>query len=363
MRIPFVRLLKFLILGIILSGPVSCSKRDQPGQASLAGIESFSLFPGKDILNMDQSRHWISVRVPDSVHSGASLAAGFTLTTGAVLSLDGLNQQSGITRNDFENDLHYTVTSSDRRIEQGWTVQAFNNDYSLSWGLGHFINNYASNEKSYNWYIDQATSGNFAAVNCGPASVTMAIKWADPDFTKTALDARMTYEVSGGWWFTNDIDAYLTDNQITHAIVALTDNADSTAAILKQELMSQQIIILCLDMNHVRASADVNYRTDKFYTTTPDWGHFIVLKGFKISDGELFFETYDPFSFGLLNDDNTLKGMNRYYRFEDLAAACLPWWNYAFIIAKKGETLSLDAANRKLNAEQIPAAHSATRIF
>jgi hypothetical protein len=191
----------------------------------------------------------------------------------------------------------------------------------------------------------------------------MAIKWADPDFTKTALDARMTYEVSGGWWFTNDIDAYLTDNQITHAIVALTDQADSTAAILKQELLNQQIIILCLDMNHVRASADVNYRADKFYTTTPDWGHFIVLKGFKITDGELFFEVYDPFSFGLSNEDNTLKGMNRYYRFEDLAAACLPWWNYAFVIAKKGENLSLDAVSRKLNPAHVPAAHSATRIF
>ena len=363
MRLPLFNLMKFLILVIILSGPVSCSKKDQPGVASLAGLQSFSLFPGRDISNIDQARHWISVRVPDSVLSGTALAASFTLTTGAVLSANGLNQQSGITKNNFESDLHYTVTSSDRRMEQDWTVQVFNNDYSLSWGLGHFVNSYTSNERSYDWYIDQSTSGNFAAVNCGPASVTMAIKWADPDFTKTALDARMAYEGSGGWWFTSDIDAYLTDNHITHAIVALTDHADSTAAILKRQLMNQQIIILCLDMNHVRASADADYRTDKFYTTTPDWGHFIVLKGFKITDGELFFEAYDPFSFGLTNDDNTLKGMNRYYRFEDLAAACLPWWNYAFVIAKKGEDLSLEAVGRKLNATRVPAAHSATRIF
>jgi hypothetical protein len=191
----------------------------------------------------------------------------------------------------------------------------------------------------------------------------MAIKWADPDFTKTALDARMTYEVSGGWWFTGDIDSYLTDNQVSHSIIALTDHADSTAVILKQQLMNQQIIILCLDMNHVRATMDPMYRTDKFYTTTPAWGHFIVLKGYKIADGELFFEAYDPYSFGLENDDNSLKGINRYYRFEDLAAACLPWWNYAFVIAKKGATLSLDAVNRKLNPAHVPTAHSATRIF
>ncbi len=363
MRFRSFKIIQFLFIWFLLSGSISCSKKDQPASVSVASIQNFSLFPGKDIASMDLSRHWISVRVPDTVLSGTALAASFTITTGASLSVNGLIQQSGITKNDFGNDLHYTLISSDGHNEQDWTVQAFNNDYSLSWGLGHFINSYTSNDRNYNWYIDQSTSGNFAGVNCGPASVTMAIKWADPDFTKTALDARMTYEVSGGWWFTSDIDSYLTDNQITHAIIALTDHADSTAAILKQQLMNQQIIILCLDMNHVRSTTETSYRTDKFYATTPDWGHFIVLKGYKTADGELFFEAYDPYSFGLKNDDNTLKGMNRYYRFEDLAAACLPWWNYAFVIAKKGATLSLDAVNRTLNPAHVPAAHSATRIF
>jgi hypothetical protein len=232
-----------------------------------------------------------------------------------------------------------------------------------SWGLGHFINRSLSENRIYNWYIDQSTSGNFAGVNCGPASVTMAIKWADSSFTKTVLDARMTYEVSGGWWYTNDIDAYLSDNHITHAIVALTNRADSISEILKQQLDNRQIIILCLDMNHIRPVAEAELRIDKFYPTTPDWGHFIVLKGYKITDGELFFESYDPFSFGLMNDDNTLKGMNRYYRYEDLAATCLPWWNYAFVIAKKGESLSMDAVNRKLNPLQVPVAHSRATNF
>jgi hypothetical protein len=363
MRFRSFNIIQFLLLGFFLSGPISCSKKDQPASGSPASIRNFSLFPGKDISNVDLSRHWISVRVPDTVLTGSALAAIFTITTGASLSVNDQIQQSGITKNNFENDLHYTLTPSDKHGNQDWTVQASNSDYSLSWGLGHFINGYGSNEKNYDWYIDQSTSGNFANLNCGPASVTMAIKWANPDFTKTALDARMTYEVSGGWWYTNDIDSYLTDNDITHAIVALTDQADGTSAILKRQLMNQQIIILCLDMNYVRATTDGMYRTDKFYATTPAWGHFIVLKGYKMADGELFFEVYDPYSFGLKNDDNTLKGMNRYYRFEDLAAACLSWWNYAFVIAKKGANLSLDAVTRKLDPAHVPAAHSATRIF
>jgi len=363
MRFRSSGIIQFLLIWILLSGPISCSKKEQPAPASVTGIQYYSLFPGKDITVMDLTKHSISVRVPDSILSGITLAANFTITTGAILSVGEQVQQSGITKNNFENDLHYTLTAADRHTEQGWTVQASNNDYSLSWGLGHFINSYGSNDKNYNWYIDQSTSGNFASVNCGPASVTMAIKWADPDFAKTALDARMTYEASGGWWYTNDVDSYLTDNKIKHAIVALTDQADNTAAILKRQLINQQIIILCLDMNRVRATADTLYRTDKFYATTPAWGHFIVLKGYKITDGELYFEAYDPYSFGRKNDDNTLKGMNRYYRFEDLAAACLQWWNYAFVIAKKGGTLSLDAESRKLNPAHVPAAHSAASIF
>lgn|GEM_PF-448708 len=345
----------------LISGFASCSKKDQTVPS--LSIQNFSLFPGKDITNLDPSKHFITVRVPDSVLSGKDLIASFTVTPGASMALDGLGQQSGSTKNDFGNDLHYTLIAADQRNKQDWIVRAANNDYSVSWGLGHFISSSATDERNYNWYIDQSTSGNFAGINCGPASVTMAIKWADADFTKTALDARMKYEVSGGWWFTGDIEAYLSDNLIPHAIVALTDRSDSTSAILKQELDNHQIIILCLDMNRVRAVSEDGYRIDKFYPTTPNWGHFIVLKGYKITDGELFFEAYDPFSFGLINDDNTLKGMDRCYRYEDLAAACLTWWNYAFVIAKKGENLSLDAVNRKLNPAHVPVAHSTANFY
>jgi len=349
-----------LFAWILISSLASCSKKDQTVPSP--GIQNFSLFPGRDITNLDPAKHFISIRVPDSVLSGKDLIASFTVTAGASLAINGKSQQSGSTKNDFDNDLNYTLVSADQRDKQDWTVRAANNDYSVSWGLGHFISSSSTNERSYNWYIDQSTSGNFAGINCGPASVTMAIKWADADFTKTALDARMTYEVSGGWWFTNDIDAYLNDNLIPHAIVALTDRSDSTSVILKQELDNHQIIILCLDMNYVRSVSEAGYRIDKFYPTTPSWGHFIVLKGYKITDGELFFEAYDPFSFGLMNDDNTLKGLNRCYRYEDLAAATLNWWNFAFVIARKGENLSLDAVNRKLNPALVPVAHSTAKF-
>ena len=132
--------------------------------------------------------------------------------------------------------MNYTVTAADSIVSKTGSCRLtimiipFPGDWViLSITIG--------NDKSYNWYIDQSTSGNFASVNCGPASVTMAIKWADPAFTKTALDARMTYEVSGGWWFTNDIDAYLNDNNITMPLLA-DDQCRQTPAILKHQLES-----------------------------------------------------------------------------------------------------------------------------
>jgi hypothetical protein len=77
---------------------------------------------------------------------------------------------------------------------------------------------------------------------------------------------------------------------ITHAIIGLHANADSTKYILTHQLDHNQIIILCLDMDHVRSASNTDFHSDKFYPTTPDWGHFIVLKGYRVVDGELFFE-------------------------------------------------------------------------
>ena len=45
-----------------------------------------------------------------------------------------------------------------------------------TYGLGKVLENYCSNNVSYNWYYDQMNSGTYSSVNCGPTSVTMAMK-------------------------------------------------------------------------------------------------------------------------------------------------------------------------------------------
>jgi hypothetical protein len=349
---------------LLTLGLFSCSKKDQVVTNSATGILTYSLFPGQDKTTINSSGHLISVRVPDSVSSGLNLIATFSVSPGAKAYVDSIYQESGISSNNFENDVEYSVLGGDQSTIQDWKVQATNNDYSIPWGLGHIIKNSSSEDRTYNWYIDQGTSGNDARINCGPASVTMAIKWSDSSFTKTAADARAMYEEGDGWWFTTDIDNYLTNYSIPHAIIGLSDTASVTQAIWTRQLDHQQIIIICLDMNYVRASQVETYRADKFYPTSPGWGHFIVLKGYKKVDGEVFLEAYDPYSFGDVNsDDKSLKGINRFYRAEDLAAATRNWWGFSFVIAKKGDPVNLDAMSRKLNISQVPVAHSSNRNF
>jgi len=95
------------------------------------------------------------------------LKSVFALSPGSIVQVNGLEQESGVTVNDFEQDVRYTVFATDHRTRQDRTIQASNNMYTVSWGPGHFINCSFSEVRNYNWYIDQGTSGDFAGINCG----------------------------------------------------------------------------------------------------------------------------------------------------------------------------------------------------
>jgi len=332
---------------------VDCSKKDRSGLSSSADILGYSINAGGDSTGIMPLRQRVVVRLADSVSGGENLSSDFTLSPGAQAAVGSVAQISGITTNNFETDVDFTVTAADQITKEDWVIQATNNDYSIDWGLGHFVNNSISHDKDYEWYLDQMNTGVYASVNCGPTAVTMAIKWADPAFTKTPLDARAVYEPGGGWWSTDDVDKYLTDNNIPHSIIPLSNQASITGQLIAHQLDNNQILMMCIDMNDVRTSSSADYRVDKFYATSPNWGHFYVVKGYKIVDHELMFQVYDPNSWGLTNNDQTLKGRNRFYRYEDVAASCLSWFNYAFVIAQKGQAVDPDAVHRAVDPSTI----------
>lgn len=219
--------------------------------------------------------------------------------------------------------------------------------------IGTDITEGISNNVDYDWYIDQCDTGYYSDINCGPSSTTMAIKWAKPDYTGTAEDAR-EYYLPGldGWWSTGTIYEYLGLNDVKRKYIDF-----KSAETLAEALSTGSIAILCLDIFYVRTAENIQWRLDKYYSTySPGAGHFIVVKGYRIVDGdELFFEVYDPWGEGKrYDDDNSVMGIDRLYRAEDIMKASDVWWKYAIIVSKAGAGLAEYAPELFLDPATVP---------
>lgn len=275
--------------------------------------------------------------MPEETVDAENIIADFILSEGASASVGNILQVSGQTKNNFEAPVRYDILAEDGITQNAWEIIPMNNSYTAPWGLGGFLKTSVSNNRDYSWYYDQANSGTYASVNCGPTSTTMAAKWHDSGFSKLPSDAREAYRPEGGWWYTNDINNYLNDNNISNYFIALSSDAPGTEYIIKREIDRGNILILCLDMYYISQEMAGNYHVGKFYSTSgPGWGHFIVVKGYKEVDKKIFFEVYDPYCFGMIYLDGALKGIDRYYTADNIYSATSIWWNNAIIIPPKG---------------------------
>lgn len=228
--------------------------------------------------------------------------------------------------------------------------QCYSADQLTAWGMGNTQSSYIHNDRLYEWYIDQGTTGDCAGNNCGPSSVVMSARWADSLFTGTVEEARDLYYNEGGWWYTNNIDDYLTTFGITHHISTFENTGQLTDQIGKGNL-----ILLCIEMKHIRRNMNAEQRVDRFYSYGS--GHFLLVKGVRKVDDTTFFEVYDSNNWYQSYTDGSEKGENRHYRAEDLADAIDNWWGFFFIIqpgpAAAGKTvIPADA----VSADAIPHA-------
>ncbi|MEJ7646946.1 MAG: hypothetical protein WKF87_20280 [Chryseolinea sp.] len=246
-----------------------------------------------------------------------------------------------------ESDVLVTLTVNDGTSASDATQSVTIPEYThvRAYGLGTELDAEGSNNASYSWYMDQGVSGKHSAINCGPTVVTMAIKWFNENFNLTPEDARKAYRPAGGWWFTDDVIAYLEDNGATNFTIRLDDIND-----VKTEIDAGNIILLCLDMYYVSAEERSDYHAHKFYSTPEvGWGHFLLIKGYKEVAGKVFYETYDPYSLGKKYPDGSLKGMDRYYAAEDLDVSTGRWWDFAIIVTKS----DVSAGRLPLNVSDI----------
>ncbi|RPI06212.1 MAG: hypothetical protein EHM64_03790 [Ignavibacteriae bacterium] len=216
-------------------------------------------------------------------------------------------------------------------------------DSLLSWGMGKSQTDYIHNDKEYDWYIDQANTGSAAVSNCGPSCVTMAIKWYDKNFSKTAADARTMFPLNGGWWYTNNIIDYLNYYTIKNSIIGFSDPAQ-----LETVLKDGNIAILCISTEFLRYNSVQTQRVDRFYSYAS--GHFIVIKGIRKVDNVTYFEAYDSNTWNAKYTDGSLKGKNRHYRSDDISNAIKKWWNYIIVVSKNDVSKNLNDRLEKSSA-------------
>ncbi|HTK18935.1 MAG TPA: C39 family peptidase [Mucilaginibacter sp.] len=351
-------LFALVLINILLL--TACSKdavKQQPAPQNLSfksGLVSFSA--NGQLINavIDTDQNTILVTTKDT--SGQSkLVINFTLQNQANASINNQTITSGTALN-LTNPLNFTVTSADKSRSTTFKLSA---QTELGYvGMPGVITAQNNLARDYNYYFDQFDSSTWQFLNCGPASSTMAIKWADSTFTGKPVDARNTYSPGGGWWTTGEVQGYLT----THGIDNVTDTLSDFNNQIKNAIDKNNAVILCLDMNYVPYNESSYQHVGKFYPTTPSWGHFILIKGYKQMGTNLYLDAYDPYSQGIYYissfDLHQLKGQDRYYNSGDLKIATTNWWSYAIIIAPKGQKV-ISSIRLRVNSlsKPIPIAY------
>jgi hypothetical protein len=81
----------------------------------------FSKPPQKGVAVIDNNAHIIDI-VVESQTDLTNLIATFTLPEGATASVDGVDQESGVTANDFTDPITFLVNADDGVSSQGWVV-------------------------------------------------------------------------------------------------------------------------------------------------------------------------------------------------------------------------------------------------
>ncbi len=247
-----------------------------------------------------------------------------------------------------EASIHLIASDGISEIERSKKIHFPILEECRTLGLGYELMVEKRINKAYEWYIDQGTTGEFAEINCGPTTVTMAIKWANPGFSKTVEDARNTFWSKGGLWYTSDIVKYLNLNNIGNYYIELSEITS-----LKNSIDDGNIAILCINSYLIDRNKTERYHRDRFYeTNSQSFGHFILVKGYKLVDDKLWFECYDSYSMGAFyQNEGALKGKDRYYSATDLNKATNRWWDYAIVVTQN----KTQTPPKAIPAEHIPA--------
>lgn len=188
---------------------------------------------------------------------------------------------------------------------------------------------HVSNVQNHDWFIDQGYTGIYSGDNCGPSSTAMVLNWFNINSNATAKEARNKIRPNGGWWYTDDVERYLRNNNLN-----ISTNYISGENNLINIIDNGNIAILCVNVDKISYEKSSSSRIGRFYNNVT--GHFLVLTGYvKIGD-DIYFEVYDSNTWGRkVNNKDIPLGKGRYLKSEELLKAMKIWWNYAIEIEAK----------------------------
>lgn len=194
-----------------------------------------------------------------------------------------------------------------------------------SWGLGKIVTESVSNNKDYEWYVDQRNTGVYGDINCGPAVIEMVDRWKNKQCTLSAQyirDKVLNNEDGTPLAIVNSVfkDSNIKfKNMKNYANPSLFKSVDEVLAeCIKKEIKAGNIVIVGLDTGALTWNTKMEQRCGKYYDWNSD--HWIIIKGYKIVDKKLYFEVYDPWGSGWKYKDGTLWGKDRYYLAKEVIA-------------------------------------------
>ena len=180
-------------------------------------------------------------------------------------------------------------------------------------------NEYVSLNRNYNWYINQEYTGYASKNNCGPTCTAMAAKWSDNSFNKSVEDIRNTYPNDGNGWPMSKVYDFLINNDIPCVKLPVQDKISETA--IKKHLNSGSIIIVTINTKDITYNKNAEERTGKYYIS--EGNHFIIIKGYRVTESGTFLEVYDPDTWDKYYSDCTPKGKDRYYLSTEVVSSIL----------------------------------------
>lgn len=238
---------RLLILFILFSSAViqSCKKKEDP-KSNLTGISSFTVKDFESFtFTIDQNA--LTISNTDSLPyltSPAALIANFEAIPGSVVRVNGTIQQSGVTTNNFTNELTYETTAEDGVTVRNYKVKvniAQIDPNSVSWQRltdngqwGPYRTTVAGYAAGKFWLFG-AQSGGFGSMSRGVFSSSDAVTWTQ----NTALtDIPLPERQTGVFAFQNKIwllgglvpQIDFTFSYVTNAIWSSSDGAAWTIA-------------------------------------------------------------------------------------------------------------------------------------